>query len=68
MNLFKQVYYPDYLKLVNDMKTVRKNEMVDSPIQSDDESDASGNKSIFSMSSLNKKQGKDVKCIGIEEE
>ena len=52
MNLLKEVYYPDYLKLVNDMKAVTKNELVDSPLQSEDESDESNNKSMFSMSTL----------------
>ena len=69
MNLFKEVYYPDYLKLVNDMKTVTKNELVDSPLQSEDDSDGSANKSIFSMSTLHKKNGGyEIKTIGIEEE
>jgi hypothetical protein len=69
MNLFKEVYYPDYLKLVNDMKAVTKNELVDSPLQSEDDSDESANKSIFSMSTLHKKQGDaNPKTIGIEEE
>ena len=69
MNLFKEVYYPDYLKLVNDMKTVTKNEMVDSPLQSEEDSDESANKSIFSMSTLHKKNGGyEIKTIGIKEE
>jgi len=69
MNLFKEVYYPDCLKLVNDMKTVTKNELVDSPLQSEDDSDESANKSIFSMSTLHKKNGAyEIKTIGIEEE
>ena len=71
LNLYKQVYYPDYLKIVNDMKNISKNAngsgMIDTPVQSDEEDD---NSSMLDSSSTlkNKKKEPVIKMDGIEEE